>query len=129
MAARYGVEVKNGRAEPAGYLYHGGDYEKPDYHFRRPQWTEEQRRRHAEMFTEREKAVRPLCHDLSLFIKCEVCGQNLTGQPRKFADGTRELRWVCFKHNKKAHAAGKARPPAMQDKVLKKMVAEVLDME
>ena len=67
--------------------------------------------------------------DLSLFIKCEVCGQNLTGQPRKFADGTRELRWVCFKHNKKAHAAGKARPPAMQDKVLKKMVAEVLDME
>lgn len=32
MAARYGVEVKNGRAEPAGYLYHGGDYEKPDYH-------------------------------------------------------------------------------------------------
>ena len=55
MAARYGVEVRNGRAEPAGYLYHGGDYEKPDYHFRRPQWTEEQRRRHAEMFTEREK--------------------------------------------------------------------------
>ena len=106
MAARYGVEVKNGRAETAGYLYHGGDYEKPDYHFRRPQ-----------------------CHDLSLFIKCEVCGQNLTGQPRKFADGTRELRWVCFKHNKKAHAARKARPPAMQDKALKKMVAEVLDME
>lgn len=25
MAARYGVEVKNGRAETAGYLYHGGD--------------------------------------------------------------------------------------------------------
>ena len=41
---------------------------------------------------EREKAVRPLCHDLSLFIKCEVCGQNLTGQTRKFADGTKELR-------------------------------------
>ncbi len=129
MAARYGVEVRNGRAEPAGYLYHGGAYEKPDYHFRRPQWTEEQRRRHAEMFTEREKAVRPLCHDLSLFIKCEVCGQNLTGQTRKFADGTRELRWVCFKHNKAPHAVGKARPPAMQDKALKKMTAEVLGME
>lgn len=75
------------------------------------------------------KAVRPLCHDLSLFIKCEVCGQNLTGQTRKFADGTRELRWVCFKHNKVPHAVGKARPPAMQDKALKKMTAEVLGME
>ena len=130
FAVRYGVEIKNGTAEKAGFMYHNGEYERPDFSFRKAQWSEEQRKRHSEIYQSRE-TMKFLHHDLSLFIKCEVCGRNLTGQYRTFADGSRELRWVCFNHNKELHQKkiSLPRPPVMRDDALKSLIAEVMETE
>ncbi len=130
FVVRYGVKIKNGTAEKAGFMYHNGEYEKPDFSFRKAQWSEEQRKRHSEIYQSRE-TMKFLHHDLSLFIKCEVCGRNLTGQYRTFADGSRELRWVCFNHNKELHQKkiSLPRPPVMRDDALKSLIAEVMETE
>lgn len=128
FAARYGVEIKNGTAELATYLYHGdGKYEKPEFHFRRPQWSEEQRREHAEIYKSRDTCQRQRHHDLSLFIKCDGCGETLSAKSYKFTDGTKDVRWTCHWHNRVAPETPK--PMDMRDGTLKKIICEVLGLE
>ncbi len=128
FAARYGVEIKNGTAELATYLYHGdGKYEKPEFHFHRPQWSEEQRREHAEIYKSRDTCQRQRHHDLSLFIKCDGCGETLSAKSYKFTDGTKDVRWTCHWHNRVAPETPK--PMDMRDGTLKKIICEVLGLE
>jgi len=127
IADRYSVEIKNGTAEKAKFMYHRGDYEKPENPFRKARWSEEQRKVHSEIYKSRE-TMKFLHYDLSLFIKCGVCGQNLTGQIRKFADNSKELRWVCYKHNKAYHSEDEPGLIPMRDETLKRMIAGVLGM-
>ena len=128
FAARYGVEIKNGTAELATYMYHGdGNYEKPEFRFRRPQWSEEQRREHAEIYKSRDTCQRQRHHDLSLFIKCDGCGETLSAKSYKFTDGTKDVRWTCHWHNRVAPETPK--PMDMRDGTLKKIICEVLGLE
>lgn len=127
ICTRYGVGMANGTAEKDNLAHR---IEGKGYPRRKAYWSEESRRKHAEVYKSRE-TMKFLHHDFSLFIKCEACGQNLTGQFRTFADGTRELRWTCGKHNKVPHDTPdtRPRPPHMRDAILKRMVADVLGME
>ena len=127
ICTRYGVGMANGTAEKDNLAHR---MEGRDYPRRKAYWSEESRRKHAEIYKSRE-TMKFLHHDFSLFIKCEACGQNLTGQFRTFADGTRELRWTCGKHNKVPHDTPdtRPRPPHMRDAILKRMVTDVLGME
>ena len=127
FTARYGVEIKNGIAEPATFMYHGGkNYRKPDFEIRKPQWSEEQRREHGQVYKSRE-TFPYTHHDLSLFIKCEGCGENLVSKIYTFTDGTKDLRWYCYKHNKLAPETPS--PMYMRDGTLKKIICEVLGLE
>ena len=126
FVARYGVEIQNGTAEKATYLRHGGQYAKPDFHFRRPQWSEEQRRAHAEVYKNRETCGIPRHHDLSLFIKCDGCGETLSAKIYTFTDGSKDLRWQCHWHSRVAPDAPK--PMVMRDGTLKKIICEVLGL-
>ena len=127
FAARYGVGIKNGTAEPATYMAHrGGAYEKPEFRFRRPQWSEEQRREHAQVYKSRETCGRVRAHALSLFIKCEGCGENLSAKAVKFSDGSKDLRWDCHLHYRVAPETPK--PMVMRDGTLKKIICEVLGL-
>ncbi len=133
IAKRYGVGVENGIAQRASYFYHHGpEITKTDYRFRRAQWSEEDRKRHAELYKSRA-TMKYLHYDLSIFIKCEGCGENLTAKKRKYADGTPVLYWECHKHNKRIAEMGIhqdiPRPACMKDEKLKELIAEVLDLE
>ncbi len=128
FVTRYGVQIKNGVAESASFLFHDSNYVKPDYPIRKAQWSEKQKKEHAEVYKSR-KTMKTWRYDLSLFIKCEVCGENLSGKLRTFADGTKELRWFCHMHSKVEHKKEGPRPMAMQDVVLKEMVAEVIGIK
>lgn len=134
MAQRYGGEIKNGVAMPATEMYHGkGKANAPSgYPKRKAQWSDEQRQRHAEVYKSRE-TMKYLHYDLSLFLKCGVCGGNLTAQQRKYADDSRGLRWVCFKHTKNIETNNiensAPRPIPMDDGVLKILIAEVMGTE
>ncbi len=127
ICARYGVGMANGIAEMDNLAHRLAEQGYPR---RKAYWSEESRRKHAEVYKSRE-TMKFLHHDFSLFIKCEACGQNLTGQYGTFADGTRELRWTCGKHNKVPHDMPdtRPRPPHMRDAILKRMVADVLGLE
>lgn len=88
IAQRYGVTVENGIAARASYFYHHGpEITKADYRTRRAQWTDEDRKRHAEIYKLRS-TMKYLHYDLSIFIKCEGCGENLSAKRRVYADGT-----------------------------------------
>lgn len=125
-ARRYGVPIVNGIAAKDTYMHHpkGSKKEKSSYPRRKAYWSDEARAVHAEIYKSRE-TYRYYRHDLSLFIKCEICGQNLTAKTKYFADGTTELWWDCFKHNKVA--PGKGKPRIVQDEALKKQIAAVLE--
>ena len=127
FALRYGVKIRNGSAEPASYMCHNsGEYEKPDYEFRRARWSEEQRIAHGRIYKNRD--TYPFTrYDLSLFIKCEGCGENLVAKNYTFTDGTKDLRWFCNKHGKLA--SGTPAPMYMRDGTLKKIICEVLGLE
>ena len=127
FAARYGIEIRHGTAERASYMCHSGEYEPPDFHFRRPVWTEEQRREHAQVYKSRETCQRVRAHDLSLFIKCEGCGETLSAKTAKFTDGTKDVRWTCHWHNRVAPETPK--PMEMRDRTLKKIICDVLGLE
>lgn len=128
FATRYGVEIRYGTAERARYMCHSPDgYEKPDFFFRRPQWTEQQRREHAQVYKSRDTYAGPLRHDLSLFIKCEGCGETLSAKSYRFSDGTKDIRWTCHWHNRVAPDTPK--PMDMRDGTLKKIICGVLGLE
>ena len=125
-AKRYGVEIVNGTAERAHYMYHHpGEYRKSEFHFRRAQWTEEQRREISERRRSRDMYGHAQ-HDLTLFLKCEGCGENLVAQVRSFTDGTQSRRWHCYRHSKVAPETPK--PMYMRDCTLKKIICEVLGL-
>ena len=125
-AKRYGVEIVNGTAERAYYMYHRpGEYRKSEFHFRRAQWTEEQRREISERRRSRDMYGHAQ-HDLTLFLKCEGCGENLVAQVRSFTDGTQSRRWHCYRHSKVAPETPK--PMYMRDCTLKKIICEVLGL-
>mgnify|MGYP002626064743 CR=1 FL=1 len=127
FATRYGVEIRNGAAEMATYMYHGqGRYNKPGFQFRKAQWSEEQRRAHGQMYKSRETFPYTR-HELSLFVKCEACGENLVAKNYIFTDGTRDIRWYCHMHNR--IAPDKPAPMHMRDGTLKKIICEVLGLE
>ena len=131
IAKRYGVEIRNGVAETASYLAHGGEYVRPDYAFRRPQWSEEQRMRQAEKYTSRETA-KTVRHGLSLILKCEGCGQNLVASRKKYADGSAEVKWVCLHHYKAVERtpdSDEQRPVPLDDATVKAMTASVLGLD
>ena len=127
IARRYGVPIVNGIAAKDTYMHHPKDGKKPKsaYPRRKAYWSEEQRANHAEIYKSRE-TYRHFRYDLSLFIKCETCRQNLTAKIKRYADGTAELWWDCFKHNKAA--PNEEKPKLMQDAALKKQTAAVLDI-
>ncbi|MBR3237089.1 MAG: hypothetical protein IKF99_01475, partial [Oscillospiraceae bacterium] len=93
----------------------------------RPQWSEEQRREHAEIYKSRDTCQRQRHHDLSLFIKCDGCGETLSAKSYKFTDGTKDVRWTCHWHNRVAPETPK--PMDMRDGTLKKIICEVLGLE
>lgn len=133
IAQRYGVTVENGIAARASYFYHHGpEITKADYRIRRAQWTDEDRKRHAEIYKSRS-TMKYLHYNLSIFIKCEGCGENLAAKRRVYADGTPVLYWECHKHNKRIAELGFnediPRPVCMKDEKLKEIIAEVLQTE
>ena len=119
--------VVNGIAAKDTYMHHPKDGKKPKstYLRRKAFWSEEQRAEHAEIYKSRE-TFKYFKYDLSLFIKCERCGQNLTSKIRHYADGTDELWWECFKHHRVS--SDTARPKNIQDEALKKQIAAVLEI-
>ena len=127
IANRYGVPIVNGIAAKDTYMHHPKDGIKPksSYPRRKAYWSEEQRSNHAEIYKSRE-TYRHFKHDLSLFIKCETCGQNLTAKTKYYADDTTELWWECFKHHRVSPDT--VRPKTMQDAALKKRIASVLEI-
>ena len=127
IARRYGVPIVNGVAAKDTYMHHPKDGKKPksSYPRRKAFWSEEQRAEHAEVYKSRE-TFKYFRHDLSLFIKCEACGQNLTAKTKYYADGTTELWWECFKHHRVS--LDTARPKTIQDEAMKKQIAAVLDI-
>lgn len=133
IAQRYGVEIENGIAGKASYFYHGGsEITKSDRQKRKAQWTDEDRKRHAEIYKSRT-TMKYLHYDLSIFIKCEGCGENLAAKKRYHADGSLNLSWECHKHNKRIAEMGIhediPRPIPMKDEKLKVIIAEVLGTE
>lgn len=125
ISRRYGVPIVNGIAERDTYMHHPKGNKKPKsrYPRRKAYWSEDSRKAHAEIYKSRA-TFQCLHYDLSLFIKCEICGQNLTAKIRHYADGTSELWWECFKH-RKASPNTKA-PRCLQDIALKSQIASVL---
>ena len=89
-------------------------------------WDEEMRAKHAEVYKSRE-TMKHFKYDLSLFIKCEECGQNLTAQRRIYADKSIGVKWVCYKHYKLAKSDTK--PPFFDDEILKNLICDVLNIE
>lgn len=133
FSRRYGTEIKNGVAETAGFLKRGKPYSKPDYDFRKPQWSTKQRLEHGEIYKSFERMKKYRRYPLSLFIKCGGCGENLQGQLRSFVDGTKELRWRCNRHDRHLQEKGITnpvgdKPLVIDDKRIKKMIAEVLGL-
>ena len=123
---RYGVEIRNGAAETAKYLCRGNGSTPPDYAYRRPQWTDEQRKVHSKKYKSRE--TNPYHrHELSLFLKCENCGENLAAQTRTFADGSKGIKWHCYQHYKLSPET--PRPVFMDDEQIKKIIAEILELD
>ena len=127
IARRYGVPIVNGIAAKDTYMHHPKDGKKlkSSYPRRKAYWSDEQRANHAEIYKSRE-TYRHFRHDLSLFIQCETCGQNLTAKTKRYADGTVELWWDCFKHNKVA--PNEVKPKLIQDAALKKQIAAILEI-
>lgn len=127
IASRYGVKIINGIAESDSYMHHPKDVQlaRSEFKRRKAVWSDAARAEHAEVYKSRDTFAY-LHYDLSLFLKCETCGQNLTVKIRRYADGTAELWWECFKHNK--FAPGAERPKPMQDARLKQQIAAVLEI-
>lgn len=127
IADRYGVNIVNGIAEGDGRMHRpkGAQLARLEFQRRKAVWSDAARAEHAEVYKSRDTFAY-LHYNLSLFLKCETCGQNLTAKIRHYADGTKELWWECFKHSK--FAPGSERPKPMQDAVLKKQIAAVLEL-
>lgn len=133
FSSRYGTQIVNGIAEPCHDLFHRGGCESRDVKegdekpFRRKaQWSEKQRQEHSKLFKTRELTPHPIRHDLSLFIKCEGCGENLTAKIYRYTDGTPSLRWNCNNHTKRSPAT--PAPMHLRDTTVKKIICEVLGM-
>ena len=125
FARRYGVEIKNGIAQKASYFFHRNGAAGPHPKHRAPQWPEERRRQHAEIYRNRETA---LCrYDFSHFIECETCGGHLKAQLRYYVDGSSEVGWVDVEHTMRAKET--PRPLVIRDSALKKQIAEALGWE
>lgn len=92
FARRYGVEIKNGIAQKASYFFHKNGESGPHPKHRSPQWSDERRRQHAEIFRSRETG---LCrYDFSHFIECENCGGHLQASLKHYVDGSTEVGWI-----------------------------------
>ena len=125
FARRYGVEIKNGIAQKASYFHHKSGENGPHPKHRSPQWSDERRRQHAEIFRNRETGV---CrYDFSHFIECENCGGHLQAQLRYYVDGSTEVGWIDPEH--KDRVQNTARPPVFRDSALKRQIAEALGWE
>ena len=119
---RYGVEIINGIADTASYLCHSGDEILPQKPHRKAYWSEEQRREHGKIYMTRDFGVNK--HDFSHFIECEHCKRHLTAQIRHFVDGSSEISWADYKHNK--YAKGTPKTLMLRDTALKNQIAEQL---
>ena len=130
-ADRYGVAIVNGIAEPVRY-FGKSVADRPDHDvIRKAQWSDEQRKRQGEIHKNRE-TMSGMKYPLSLMIKCEVCGQNLSAKFRKLADGTRVMYWYDhshYLHVEKTDDPGSGRPVCMDDEPLKALIADVLHMD
>jgi len=125
FASRYGVEIKNGIAQKASYFFHRNGETGPHPKHRGPQWSEERRRQHAEIFRNRETG---LCrYDFSHFIECENCGGHLQASLKHYVDGSTEVGWIDPEH--KDRVENSARPPVFRDSALKRQIADVLGWE
>ena len=121
FAERYGVKIINGIAEKASYLYHKNRKGKHQKH-RSPQWSEERRKAHAEIYRKQETGI---CkYDFSHFIECEHCHGHLQAQLRHYVDGSTEVRWSDVEHTERNKES--PRPLIPQDNVLKKQIADCL---
>ena len=125
FAQRYGVEIKNGIAQRASYLYHPGGESEPHPKHRAPQWSEERRKAHSEYFRTRECG---LCrYDFSHFIECEHCGGHMQASLKHYVDGSTEVGWVDVEHTMRAKDT--PRPLVLRDSALKKQIASALGWE
>lgn len=125
FANRYGVEIKNGIAQTAGYFYHQDGGAGPHPPHRKPYWSAEQRKSQSEHFRNRETAV---CrYEFSHFIECENCRGHLQAQLRHYVDGSSEVAWIDPEHRDRARDT--PRPLAFRDSALKKQIAEALGWE
>ncbi len=124
FASRYSVEVVNGIAQKASYLFRKGEAgTHPKY--RSPQWSEERRKSHSEYFRSRESG---LCkYDFSHFIECENCHGHLQASLKHYVDGSTEVGWVDVEHTSRNPDAPRAVVP--RDSALKKQIAECLGWE
>lgn len=121
---RYGVEIIHGIAQtdPSMGIQ---KKEKKGKNRRKAYWSAEQRAAHAEMYKRRESGI-PLCHELSRFMKCGVCGENMTASVNYYADGTTEIKWCPGNRCRKKHSED--RPICILDSALKKQLAEYLNL-
>ena len=128
ISKRYGVSIVNGIAQKDEYLNRpkGSKAVKSSYPRRKAVLSDEKKAELSLYFSSRS-SYKKLRYDLSMFIKCEACGQNLTAKKKKFADGTTELWWECFKHSCVSRET--PRPKVIQDAALKKQIADILDAE
>ena len=124
FASRYSVEVVNGIAQKASYLFRKGDAgTHPKY--RSPQWSEERRKAHSEYFRSRESG---LCkYDFSHFIECENCHGHLQASLKHYVDGSTEVGWVDVEHTSRNPNAPRTVVP--RDSALKEQIAACLGWE
>ena len=128
ISKRYGVPIINGIALKDNYQCRPKNciVKEAPYQRRKCILPHEKRIAMSRYFSKREN-YKTLRYDLSMFIKCSTCGQNLTAKKKRFADGTTELWWECFKHTKVSPDT--PRPKVMQDDALKKQIASILNIE
>lgn len=125
FAERYGVEIKNGIAQPASYFYHHSGEVGPHPPHRSPKWSDEQRKKHSEYFSTRESGI---CrYDFSHFITCEHCGGHLQASLKHYVDGSTEVGWVDVEHTQRAKET--PRPLIPRDTALKAQIAEAMGWE
>ncbi len=124
FAARYGVEIVNGIAQRASYLFHKkGAGPHPPH--RPPFWSEERRKSHSEYFRTRESGI---CrYDFSHFIECENCGGHLQASLKHYVDGSTEVGWVDVEHTQRNREAPRCLVP--RDSALKRQITEFLGWE
>lgn len=123
IVSRYGVKIVNGIAGRDETM--GKSVEKTYPNRRKAYWSEEQRAEHGEIYKSRNNAI-PLRYELSRFMKCETCGENMVANTIYYADGSTETAWTPAQQCRRNHSDG--RPVRMSNEALKDQIATAMGL-